>query len=138
METHHMNVKRFIPSFIVVFAFIYGFDFVFHGIYMKDAYQATASMWRPQEAMQQFLPWMLGSQALLALMFCYIFTKGYQARGMLEGVRYGILIALLGTSGALMMFAVVPYPGDMVCTWIVAKFIKFIVAGALLALIYRK
>ena len=44
-----MNVKRFVPACLVVFVFIVGFDWVFHGHLLQDAYMKTANMWRGKE-----------------------------------------------------------------------------------------
>ena len=69
----NVNCKRFMVSVLAVFAFIWGFDFLFHGYYMQDMYQASSNLWRPQEDIQAYMGLMLGGQFFWALMFCCIF-----------------------------------------------------------------
>ena len=132
-----MNVKRFISASIAVFLFIFFYDWVFHGIYLRDLYMQTQNIWRPETEMTQYFGWVVGGQALLSVIFCAIFLKGYENRGIFEGVRYGFLIALLMTGPMLIMYAVQPIPIELLCNWVVGELIQYTVAGGLLAAIYK-
>ena len=132
-----MNKKRFLLTTIAVFVFIFIFDMLFHGHYMADMYIATRHLWRPEAEMQQLFPLMLAGQFLVALMFSFLFAKGYEGRGVMEGVRFGIYIALLLAGPHLIMHVVSDDPTIMTASWLVGSFLEFIGAGAVASLVYR-
>lgn len=132
-----MNIKRFGLSVVVVFIFIYLFEWLFHGMYMHSMYEQTAQFWRGEEQMQQYFPFLLLGQFVVALMFCFIYTKGYQGFGIMEGVRYGIYMAILLNAPLLMWYAVSTYPTDMLIKWAVGGFAEIIFAGIILSLVYQ-
>lgn len=133
-----INTKKFIYASLAVFALIFVYDWVVHGMLLQDAYRATANLWRPEDQMFDYFHWMVGGQALVAIMFCFIFAKGYEGRGIMEGVRYGIYIGLLFNAVHLMMYAVAPYPITLVYSWIGATFGEMILAGVVASLVYKR
>ena len=132
-----MNIKRYIISSIVVAAFVFVYDWIFHGMCMKDIYMATAYLWRPKEVMMQYMPWMTLGQVSFAFIFSYIFLKGYENKGIMEGVRYGLLIGLLFVPATLIDYAVLPYPPKLIIYWDIGTFIELSLAGVILAKVYR-
>ena len=133
-----MNTKRVIVACLVVFVFIFGYEFVFHGIIMKDTYVRTANLWRPEAEMRSYMPWLLLGQFVLAVMFCVIYALGQTNRvGVAHGVGYGLLVGLLLSSPSLIMYAVQPLPLSLIGAWIVAGLIEMMIAGAILGAIYR-
>ncbi|HCU25762.1 MAG TPA: hypothetical protein DF383_12160 [Deltaproteobacteria bacterium] len=87
--------------------------------------------------MQQRFYLMALAQALFALIFCYIFTKGYQNRGIPEGLRYGFLIALLFIPANLIFYVVQPLPRALIIAWCIGGSVEIILAGGILAALYR-
>jgi len=132
-----MFMKRCLLSVVAVFIFVFGFEWLFHGVLMADAYSQTASMWRTDEAMQAKFGWIIGGHFLFALMLTIVFKRGYENRGLLEGVRFGIIMALLLNAPMLAMYAVAPYPDMMVVKWVAAGFVKLIGVGLILAFIAK-
>ena len=132
-----MNKKRFWWSWLAVFAFIFLFEWVFHGTFLKGWYESTASMWRSESEMMSKSYWMIAGQVWLAGVFCWIFLKGYENKGLWEGVRYGLWVALLMTAPWVIMYSVAPYPGMLTWWWIVGGVVEFVVAGGILASVYK-
>ncbi len=133
-----MNVQRFAIGSVVVFVFIAVYEWIFHGILLHDMYMQTVSLWRSEAEMQSNFHWLVLGQLFLAVMFCFIFTKGYENKGLAEGLRYGVLIGLLVFIGRnLIMYAVQPLPAKLVIMWIVGGIIEMAIAGLILAAIYR-
>ena len=130
-----MNIKRFILASLAVFVFIFIYEWLFHGLLLKDMYTATASLWRPQG--QCIFPAMLAGQILFPLIFTFIFTKGYENKGLAEGARYGLLIGLLFVPNHLIFYAVQPLPLNLVAAWIIGGLAEMILAGMILAAVYR-
>lgn len=133
-----MNLKRFIPAVIAVFAVVFLYDWVLHGVVLSDAYQATAHLWRPEAQMQEYFMTLVLGQFIFAAFFCLIFLKGYENKGVFEGARYGIYVALLLASRDIIIYAVQPIPETLVLSWIVGMLGECILAGMVLAMIYRR
>ncbi len=132
-----MNKKRFVISVLAVFAFVFLFEWFFHGYLLKETYIKTASLWRTETEMHHLFPAMLLGQFLISLLFCYIFTKGYEGRGTAEGLRYGVLIGLLMSAPLFITYAVQPIPLSIIAAWILGTLIEASLAGMLLGGIYR-
>ena len=130
-----MNIKRFAASAAAVFSFIFVFEWLFHGVLLQATYDRTAYLWRPKA--ECVFPAMLAGQLLLAVFFSYIFTRGYENKGIAEGTRYGFLIGLLFVPNNLIFYAVQPLPLDLVIKWIIGGMIEMTAAGAVLAAVYR-
>lgn len=127
---------RFIGAIIATFLFIFGYDFVFHGLYMGEAYAATASLWRPEADMPQYMLHMSIGQALIALGIVWVVFRTERG-GWAAGMITGLTIAVISAGGNAIMFAVQPLPSDMVCSWIFSGFIQAGVAGAIAGAIYK-
>ncbi|MBI4005365.1 MAG: hypothetical protein HY356_01745 [Gammaproteobacteria bacterium] len=132
-----MNTKRFIPSIIAVFTFIFIYEWILHGYLLAGLYESTPSLWRSKTEMPAYLIWLMLGQLFFTIMFCYIFLKGYENKGLMEGVRYGILIGLLFIGPDLVFYAVQPLPAGLVVYWCIGGLIEMIIAGVILASIYR-
>jgi hypothetical protein len=48
-----MNIRRLLISIFSCFAFVFVYEFVFHGILLKSMYQATIEAWHPESEMMQ-------------------------------------------------------------------------------------
>ncbi len=132
-----MNAKKFIIALIAVFIFISAFDYFFHGVFMKSAYQETANLWRPEEAMKTYGVWLMLGQFIMSLGFVALFTKAFKRGGVIEGAIYGLLVAIFLSGHYLIWYAVSPYPTSMLITWVVAIIIELVLAGIIVAFIYK-
>jgi len=132
-----MNTKKFTLACIAVFIFIAAFDFIFHGYYMKAAYEQTASLWRPEAEMKSFMPWLILGQLIIAIGFVALFTKAFKRGGIPEGAVYGFLVGIIFTGNLLIGYAVSPYSVSLLANWIIGTLIESILAGMLVALIFR-
>ncbi len=132
-----MNAKKFILASIAVTIFIMAFDFLFHGMFMANIYEQTASLWRPHEVMNEYMVWMILGQIIMSVGFVALFTKAFKRGGIAEGAIYGLLVAIIFIGTNLIMYAVAPYPMSMVISWIIGVTIQLVLAGIIVALIYR-
>jgi len=131
-----MNVKKYILAVLAVFVVFEVLDFLIHGVILSGAYESLQSIWRPE--MVNYM-WVMYVTALFwSVFFVYIFTKGYQNRGWLEGLRYGLLIGLLMLVMSMFnQWAVYPLPIGLVVKWFVFGLIQFMICGLVAALIYK-
>ncbi len=132
-----MNIKRLIITSIAVFIVIQAIDWLVHGVLLAHWYQEIKGLWRP-EMMDLMWVMVLGS-LFYSFMFVFIFTKGYEARGVVEGARYGLFIGLLvNVSGMLGQYAMYPIPFGLALIWVAYGIIEMVIAGMITAAIYRK
>ena len=130
--------KRFWMAFVACFVASQAIGFLVHGVWLNATYESLAAIFRPKEQMDAIMWQMLVASAIAIFAFCYIFTKGYEAKGAMEGVRYGVLVALLvAIPGAMMEHWVYPVPAALAMKWAAADAVHWVVLGVVMALIYR-
>lgn len=134
-----VNWTRFLIACVAVYVFYHLFGWVFHEWVMGDRYQAlSGTLFRPQEeTMDRF--WLLYlTSAVWSVLFCFIFVRGYEGKGLMEGVRYGVIMALFfGLPMAYESWIFYPIPLSMAHAWFIAGAVLSIVSGILAAAIYR-
>ena len=131
-----MNVKRLLLAALAVFVSFQILDYVIHMLILSADYEAIASVWRTNMMDMMWIMYISG--IILSLLFVYIFTKGYQGKGIMEGIRYGLLIGvLMMVVGSLNQYVIYPVPIELAIKWIIFGLIEFMIAGIITALIYK-
>jgi hypothetical protein len=131
-------MKKHIIAVIATFIGMVATDMIIHGQCMQSVYLATANLWRTEEEMKSFMPFMFLGQFLISLAFAVIFSCGYKGRGVMEGVRYGLMIAVMIVGSYLIQYAVTPMTYEVLIPWIVAAPIQAVLLGVINALIWQK
>ncbi len=131
-----MNVKRFIWASIAVFFAFEVMAAIVHMVILRKAYEALAPVWRPD---MTSLLWILHVGSLiLAFLFTYIFVKGYENKGILEGIRYGIIIGLFANIPyGFYEYAMYPLPFSLCLQWFIYGMIEFVICGIIAAAVYK-
>ncbi len=131
-----MNVKRFVWASIAVFVAFEIIDTVVHMVILRKTYEALAPIWRPE---MTSLSWIFPVCALImAFLFVYIFIKGYENKGIMEGVRYGIIIGLfISIPYGFCSYAMYPLPFSLCLQWFIYSMITYIIGGIIAAAIYQ-
>ena len=135
-----MNKCRWVVASIVVAVVTTLLEFAFHGILLKDAYQATAAIWRPQAEMMRLMPLGWLTTLFISFILVYIYHRGYEGRGkpVVEGVRFGFWIGLfMGVPASVWTYIMVPMPANLALSWFFISMVDFLVAGLIIGLIYR-
>lgn len=133
-----MNTKRWLIGSLVVFVFFFFYEFLLHGVLMEAEYLKIAAIARPEADMLSHFYFIPIGELIMAFFFCLIFTKGYENKGIMEGVRYGLLVSIgFGMSSFLIQYAVYPYPFSMIIWWTVGSVVEMVLAGILISLIYK-
>jgi hypothetical protein len=132
-----MNQKRGAITLIVAFVFIFGFEFVWHGVLMKPAYAETAGLWRTNgDFLHHFWLLLLG-HAVVAFAFTGLYISKIGVPRVATGMAYGIVIGIFCAGADLIRFAVQPLTIKILWMWIAGGLIEFAVVGALVAAIYK-
>jgi hypothetical protein len=130
--------KTFWIGFIVVYIVWQCINFVLHGMMLKDTYLAMGDVFRPEAVINSMMWIMFLSSALYLLLFCYIFTKGYEGKGIGEGLRFGLLMGLfMAIPMSLDQYVIYPLTTNLAVIWFVGGVVSFMIAGAVFAAIYK-
>lgn len=130
--------KSFWLGYVVIFVVAQVIGFAIHEVMLASTYEALAAVFRPEAAIMDMMWIMFLSSGVALLLFCYIFTKGYENRGIAEGVRYGALMGLfLSFPYTLDQFVVYPITASLTAIWLVTGVLTFMVLGGIFAAIYR-
>lgn len=133
-----MDTKKYIIASVVVFVVFEILSFVIHNVLLGGTYQATASVWRTEAEMRANFPIFLVTTLISSFLFVFIYTKGYEGKGIMEGVRYGLWIGLfVSIPMAFNSFATLPIPLSLAIQWFIYGAIQFIIAGIVVAAIYK-
>jgi hypothetical protein len=133
-----MNTKKWVITSLVIFVVDQALSMLFHSVIMSGAYEATAHLWRPMEEMKRMM-WMMWVSGLVwSFLFVYIFAKGYEGKGIMEGVRFGLLIGVFfSLPMSLGTYSSMPITGTIAIGWFVYGVIETIILGILAALLYK-
>ena len=133
-----MNVKRFVLACIGVYLVYQVLSFIINMFILGDTYLALASVWRPEAEMMSKMWVMYLTSAVWTVLFCYIFIRGYENKGIMEGARYGVLIGLLiGIPFSYESWVIYPITIGLAHAWVVATLVVAVACGATLAAIYK-
>ncbi|HEX9852925.1 MAG TPA: hypothetical protein VGA68_07910 [Woeseiaceae bacterium] len=133
-----MNNKTFWIGFVVVFVLMQAIGFVVHEVWLAETYAGLANVFRGEADMMGMMWMMMVASVGSLFLFCYIFTKGYEGKGIAEGARYGLWMGLfMSLPMAIDQYVVYPLPSNLAVSWFVTGVISFVIAGAVFAAIYK-
>jgi hypothetical protein len=138
-----LNVRQWIIASIVVFVFLSVWGFLVNRLIMPGLFPppSTAESMSMAESgnplLQRF--WIYCGRAVFALLFVYIFTRGYEGKpGLGEGLRYGLWIGLFlnlpGVPGNLIFGA---NSTEVVVAQSVLWFLSYLLCGLFAGAIYK-
>ncbi len=136
--SENLNTKRLFPTVLGVFATVWITDFIIHGLILSPTYAATQNLWRTPEEMKSYMLWMLLGQAIWAKFFTIIFAKGYEGRGISEGIRFGALIGPFSVAPFFIQYSVTPLPQILLWAWCGFAIAQALLCGIVASLIYKK
>jgi len=133
-----MNVKRFALSCVAVYVVYQVLGILIHQVFLGETYAALASVWRPETEMMSKMWIMFLTSGVWTVLFCYIFTRGYEGKGAMEGARYGLIMGLfLGIPYSYESHVIYPIPLSLAHTWLISSLVVGVACGLVLALIYK-
>jgi hypothetical protein len=134
-----MNTKRLALASLAVYVATQALNYLIHEVWLSPTYASMASVWRPQAEMESKMWIMFVTSAFFSFFFCYIFAKGYEGKGLMEGARFGAVIGLFySLPVAYESYVIYPLPYHLALQWFGAGFGLCVVLGLLAAAIYRK
>ena len=131
-----MNKKNYIIASIAVFVANQVTDPIIHIFLLSKSYQVLSHIWRPDMESKMWI--MTMGSLVFAFLFVLIFTKGYEGKGLLEGIRFGLLLGVL-MSGVtiLQQYVVYPVPFSLAVQWCVYGIVQYLIYGTIAAFLYK-
>ncbi|MGA2710957.1 MAG: hypothetical protein ABSF86_21435 [Steroidobacteraceae bacterium] len=131
--------KKFIIAWIALFVAWFLGSFVVHGVLLRPDYMQLTNLFRVEGDQQKYFPLMIVAHVILAGALVWIYARGAEARPwLLQGVRFGVAVALLTVVPTDMIYFVVqPMPGDVVIKQIVYDGVLTVILGTIVAWFYR-
>ena len=92
-----MNYRRIAVAAIAAWVASIALGYLINNIWLLRLYQANAWAYRRADEMTAFLPLGFGMQLLGCLAFAFAYAKGFEGEGsgVLEGVRFGLVVAII-------------------------------------------
>lgn len=131
-----MNIARLIIAIVVLYFLLWGEAMLFYDVLLAGPLASAAALMQ-SESTQAAMPYHMAVYAVMVALFCYIFTKNYEGRGVGEGIRFGLL---LGGFAATVEFIWASSAGLSLTTALLVALVAVVmwaIAGAVLALIYK-
>jgi hypothetical protein len=129
--------KKIIWGAVAVFVLWSILDFIIQGLFLKSAYESTASLWRPMGEMKTGVLYI--SVFIAALAFSAIYGWLVDRKTLGSGLKYGFLYGIaVGVGMGYGTYSVMPIPYFMALTWFLGSVLEATLGGLLLGIIIRK
>ena len=130
-----MKNKKVWVGAVVVYALLSVLEGVIHGQLLASEYAKMPNLFRPLE---EIMFWLLSvTYAIVAYFFTLIFSKGYERKGIAEGVRYGVYVGfMMAIPMAYFTYATMPITYALALQWFLYRMLEFILCGVVLAWIF--
>ena len=124
---------------MAVFVTIAVLDFIVNMVLLSSTYQdeSMKQLWRSQAEMKVWLFYVV--YLFVAFFFSLIFSKGYEGKGIMEGMRYGFYVGMMmAVPMAYGSYAAMPITYALAFQWFIYGLIEYVIAGIVLALVWGK
>lgn len=130
-------MKKLLIGFVAVFITLEVLDALIHGVILMNTYMAMQNVWRPDMIAKGWILHVV--KIITAFFFTLIFSKGYENKGIMEGVRYGFYMgAIIAAGFALGSYASFPIPHRLALEWFLFTLLEYIIAGVVVEQVYAR
>jgi NADH:ubiquinone oxidoreductase subunit 6 (subunit J) len=130
-------MKRVLVGAVVCFILFQLMSLVVDQWYLASEYEAAKSVWRPDMDRLMWVYFVLS--AVGSFFFAFIFSKGYEGKGSIEGVRYGFYIGVWMSMGmAYGTYAMIAIPYSLAVKWFLTGILQYMIAGWVLAIVFAR
>lgn len=128
--------KKVLMGAVVVYILVAITDFLIHNVLMMRVYESTPDLWRSPEEMKMWVMFVI--YVFFSYFFTFIFSKGYEGKGIIEGLRYGFYMSLLiNLPAGYAMYATMPTPYSLALGWFLYGTAQFLILGVALTLVFK-
>ncbi len=130
-------MKRFILAFAAAYIFLFLWGWLLNGVFLKDVYAETPSLWRSQNEMMSLFHWIIIGQVLVVFAFVMIYASGFAGGGVIAGIKLGFLLEIAAIGMRLGFYAVQPIPGKLILYGSIGGLVEMVIVGAMVGAIYK-
>lgn len=136
MSKKSLLLRTIVASIVVFFVWSL-LDMVIHQYLLRDAYEATAHLWRPEAEMKMTLISVVtfGYCACMAIIYAYMVAPKSLAAAIKFGFWFGLATAIVT---GLAPHAYTPLPLNIALSWFVVTVIQAVVSGAIIGVIVKE
>ena len=129
--------NRLLIGSVVVYLVLILLEYLEHSVLFASTYMSLPNLFRPPEETKTWV--VLTVYAFFALGFTFIFSKGYEGKGAMEGVRYGFYVSLLtSVTYSFANYAAMSMPFSLMLQRALIGIIQLIIYGVILSLVFGK
>jgi hypothetical protein len=135
-----MNWKKLWLTALIVLIALEITNIIIHGHLLMSLYSApdASPAFRPTDLANHFMWVFFVTGAVFSFFFSFFFAKGYENRGLAEGLRFGLYVGVFYYfTTSFNEFVIYPIPYRIVWYWIICGVIQTIILGIIAALIYK-
>src|ERR1700704_306575 len=132
-----MNIKRLALAILAGWVAIFATDFLIHHLWLGPLYEATKPLWRPEDEMHTRICWMFLAQFLIVATFVIVWAKGFAGRSIGAGISFGLLMGVFQQTWAIILFVVLPMPGELAVKWFFGGRAQAVLLGIVTSLVYK-
>jgi hypothetical protein len=132
-----MNFGRLAAAALAAWVVSMGLGYLVNDVLLAGAYAAEAAAFRPRADMNITVG--MVASAFGFLVFAYAYAKGYEGTsGLQEGLRYGVIVALMLICFSLVwQYVVHPISTQLLSYMVIDALVEFAIYGSIVGAIYR-
>ncbi len=124
--------KRFWIGVVAVFLTTQIIEGLVNLYLLGPVYDASPQIWRPITETKLWIFPLSG--VVFSFFFVFFFSKGYEAKGLLEGARYGLYVALfVALPASCGNYAMMQIHSSLALQWLTFSAIEYVIAGVILS-----
>ena len=135
-----MNTKKLLITFVVVYVLLEVMSYLIHGVILSSTYMSeeVKTAFRPEAEMNSNMWIVFVTDLIWSFFFVFFFAKGYEGRGIMEGLRFGFYIGLFwALVSSYQTYAFVPMPYSLALKWFIWGMIEMLILGVAAAVLYK-
>ncbi|OQW55033.1 MAG: hypothetical protein A4S09_17020 [Proteobacteria bacterium SG_bin7] len=136
MSDNSRMMKGMFLGGLAAFIFVFLFEFLVHGFLMKEQYEATMNVWRPQAESNMAV--MLLSQFLFAMAVAFFYPIVGPDKECKKAAPFGFGLGLVMAMPQIASYSYLPIPITISLLWAVASFVKAFGSAFIVAKVFNK
>lgn len=130
-----LNLKRYVVATFALFAFVFLYEGLVHGILLHKLYHESSKVWRSSLFE---VPLSLSFQFVISAWVSFVFTQIYPDGGLSKGLRFGLYFGVFGALLSASWYVWLPISATLAWSWFIAGIVEGLGAGCVLGYLYRK
>ncbi len=130
--------KRILIGFIAVYVVMNVLNVVIHTVLLKSYYYSdpVINILRPGPEVKTWIYFVTSMVA--SYFFTFIFSKGYEGKGIGEGIRYGLYVGLfISVPMVFDSFTSYPLPFSLAVRWFMYSIAEYVILGMVVAIVFK-